>query len=188
MLTKKEYYDADKLDDGTTVQAILNSMADRGFCRPQRPYSPPEDLQERLKKIIEKHMPQEKRADLWEAKLSQPTKVRFLAECVREFDHDIPNYEIASLKTARNVLEYFSKEVDGLNSYDRLVARQDKPDNLHVLENYVRFHPDRDTMFNGVTAYPGAGCKVTGLRTRKKYDSWSMDRSWPFEVHTSKRK
>lgn len=132
-------------------------------------------------------MPEANLSDLRTARMTQPAKVRILAECVREFDHDVPNYELARIRTLGGVEHFFSIKVDGLNPYEKLLAQKDKlPDNLHVIAEPIRFHPDTDTMFKGVTAYPGHGTQVSGLRTKKKYASWKTDKEWPYETHTSK--
>ena len=137
--------------------------------------------------MFKKYFPQENLTQLEKVLLTQPAKVQLLTACIREFDHDIPNYQLAKLCTLGDVAKFFSTAVDGLDPFARLVSQRDKlPENLHVIPNYTRFHPDHDTMFGGVSAYPGTGCTVTGLRTRKIYESWRQDPAWPYEIHTKK--
>jgi large subunit ribosomal protein L50 len=43
------------------------------------------------------------------------------------------------------------------------------PPNVHIQYDYHRFHPETDTMFNGVSAFPQSNTVVTGLKYKKKY-------------------
>lgn len=53
------------------------------------------------------------------------------------------------------------------------------PENLHVQYDYHRFHPDTDTMFGGISAYPKSHTIVTGLKYKEKYRSFKAKVSWP---------
>lgn len=53
------------------------------------------------------------------------------------------------------------------------------PTNLHIQHEYVRFHPETDTRFDGKTAFPRSSTIVTGLKARKKYEGHIQKRSWP---------
>lgn len=53
------------------------------------------------------------------------------------------------------------------------------PTNLHIQHEYVRFHPETDTRFDGKTAFPRSSTIVTGLKARKKYEGHVQKRSWP---------
>ena len=43
------------------------------------------------------------------------------------------------------------------------------PPNVHIQYDYHRFHPETDTMFNGISAFPKSNTVVTGLKYKKKY-------------------
>lgn len=62
--------------------------------------------------------------------------------------------------------------------YDAL-KNIDLPENLHIQYDYVRFHPDTDTKFNGQSAFPRSSTLVTGLKYRGKYQGHEAKRSWP---------
>lgn len=59
------------------------------------------------------------------------------------------------------------------------IQNHNLPENLQILNNYRRFHPEEDTMFNGITAFPKYSTLVSGLKYRKKYCGHSVKRSWP---------
>jgi len=64
--------------------------------------------------------------------------------------------------------------------FDELVKQQDDlPPNLHIQKEPVRFHPDTDTHFGGLTAFPKSSTIITGLRSKKKYKGFEAKRIWP---------
>lgn len=52
------------------------------------------------------------------------------------------------------------------------------PPNLHITYDYTRFHPDTDTKFGGVTAFPKSSTIVTSLKLKKKYKGHSQETPW----------
>lgn len=71
-----------------------------------------------------------------------------------------------------DIYEFYETPVDTVVPYDALQNRE-LPPNLHILSDYHRFHPDTDTMFEGVTAFPRSSNLVTGLKTKKKYKGFT---------------
>lgn len=41
------------------------------------------------------------------------------------------------------------------------------------------FITEKDTLSNGLSAFPKSSTIVTGLKTRKKYEGYAAKRSWP---------
>ncbi|OQR67631.1 hypothetical protein BIW11_13403, partial [Tropilaelaps mercedesae] len=192
---KKEYYDADRIRDGSSAQASLDSLAARGFCRPRKPYEPPADIEDRLRKVIGRVMPEALDKKWSEVKLSGTKKVTLIAECAKELSHAVPNPELKELRSVEHVAKFFRTRVDGISPYERLVHAKpgELPDNLHVIPEGIRFKPfdpesqGPDGLFRGLTAYPGHGTKVVGLRSRKKYGpGFHMDAEWPYEITLGK--
>lgn len=64
---------------------------------------------------------------------------------------------------------FYTTPIDTTVPYDTLKNMDDLPPNLHIQTDYHRFHPDTDTMFNGVSAFPKSSVLVTGLKYREKY-------------------
>lgn len=67
--------------------------------------------------------------------------------------------------------------VDTRVPYDKL-QEMDLPPNLHVIPNYHRFHPDEDTKFGGITAFPKSSTIISGLLTKKKYKGFNAGNPW----------
>ncbi|XP_036142998.1 uncharacterized protein LOC105832642 isoform X1 [Monomorium pharaonis] len=76
---------------------------------------------------------------------------------------------------------FYSTPVDSTTPYEAL-GRIDLPKNLHIQQNYHRFHPDTDTMFNGKTAFPKSSTLVTGLKYKKKYPGHKQENPWLDEM------
>jgi len=78
-----------------------------------------------------------------------------------------------TIKTPLDVLNFYNTTVTTTTPYEELRTKQ-LPPNLHVQYDYVRFHPDTDTMFNGITAYPESSTIVTGLKAKEKYQGYKQ--------------
>ncbi|KAL3182950.1 hypothetical protein MRX96_006746 [Rhipicephalus microplus] len=153
--------DENGLPSKALARSALNSLKDRGFCRPMKPYKPAEDVKDKVKVVYE--------------------EFRLLTRCISEFGHDIPSSELMNVKCVDDVVEYFSTPVEGLSPYESFVQRKDQlPKNLHVIPNYVRFNPETDTFFGGVNAYPGTSTIVTGLKAKKKFKGYTSSPTWPY--------
>lgn len=127
--------------------------------------------------------------------ISGVEKVTLLAECSKELSHAVPNSELKGLRNLEDVANFFRTPVDGLSPYERLVHAKpgELPENLCVIPDGIRFIPyspeaeGPDGLFGGVTAFPGHGTVVVGLRSRKKYGpGYKMDNEWPYEITLGK--
>jgi large subunit ribosomal protein L50 len=85
-----------------------------------------------------------------------------------EFDHPLPNTDLTNIKTVADVVVVFSTPVRDSTKYEDL-TKLDLPPNLHVQLEPLRFDPETDTMFGGVTAFPGRKTVVSSLKFRRKY-------------------
>ncbi|XP_077532604.1 mitochondrial ribosomal protein L50 isoform X1 [Haemaphysalis longicornis] len=176
--------DENGLPSKAMARSALNSLSDRGFCRPMKPYKPADNVEDRVKAIYEDVLGR-KADDAWiQAPVTEPLlKYRLLTRCIKEFGHDFPSSQLMNVKSMDDIVEYFSTDVEGLSPYESLVQQKDKlPKNLHVIANYTRFHPETDTFFGGVSAYPGTSTIVTGLKAKKKYKGYTASPTWPYTI------
>ncbi|XP_037301636.1 39S ribosomal protein L50, mitochondrial-like [Manduca sexta] len=159
---QKKYPKVDK-----KLQAAAESLAARGFLRPNKPWDPPADIEKTILKICaDNGLNEESNFEALESKFN------VLKACYEETGHSVPNSLLHTIES------FYMTPVDTRTPYDAL-KHMDLPKNLHVQEDYVRFHPDKDTLFNGKSAYPQSSTIVTGLKARKKYEGFSAKRSWP---------
>ena len=77
-----------------------------------------------------------------------------------------------------DVIAFYQTSVNTTLPLDAMKTME-LPSNLHIQHDYVRFHPETDTMFGGRTAFPKSSTLVTGLKAKKKYKGHIAKQSWP---------
>ncbi|XP_075992872.1 mitochondrial ribosomal protein L50 [Anticarsia gemmatalis] len=165
---QKKFPKADK-----KLQAAAESLAARGFLRPTKPWDPPANIEETITKICaSKGLNADSEFDALE------TKFAVLKACFEETGYDVPNSLIHTIESVAELKEFYNTPVDKATPFE-VLQRMELPKNLHVQSDYVRFHPEKDTMFGGLSAYPKSSTIVSGLKTRKKYEGYTAKRSWP---------
>ncbi|XP_045490872.1 39S ribosomal protein L50, mitochondrial [Colias croceus] len=155
------------------LQAAAESLASRGFLRPNKPWDPPTNIQETVLKICTS-------SGLKDDSEFESLEVKFnvLKACYEETGHSVPNSLLHTIETVDDLLDFYETPVDVCTPFDAL-KKMELPKNLHVQGDYVRFHPDKDTLMNGQSAFPQSSTIVSGLNTRKKYEGYNAKRSWP---------
>ncbi|KMY98039.1 39S ribosomal protein L50, mitochondrial [Drosophila simulans] len=155
-----------------SISAVGESIAAKGFLRPHKPYSPPADAAERIRSVAASlQLKSDQLGNLAE-------KFEFLNACFQELQHGVPNSQVHELRTVSDVIAFYQTSVDTTVPFDAL-KRIELPENLHIQYEYVRFHPETDTKFDGKTAFPRSSTLVTGLKYRGKYEGHEAKRSWP---------
>ncbi|XP_076364229.1 mitochondrial ribosomal protein L50 isoform X2 [Tachypleus tridentatus] len=174
--------DEDTLGPVKNIRSTIESIAAKGFCREQKQYNPPDDVSQQLEKLT-KDVFGSNISDQWtETSLSDPQlKYKLLTKCIKVFKHEISNANLYTITTISDVLKFYNTPVQGISPYDELVRSKEKlPENLHVVPDYCRFHPETDTFFGGISAYPASSTIVTGLKARKKYKGYAAKTKWPY--------
>lgn len=146
------------------IKSTEESLAARGFLRSQKPYDPPQDVVEKFKQIASSTLG----AVDSQKPLTKETKFSLLNACFKEFDHSVPNSMLHTMTTPMEVLDFYTTPVSTTTPFDELKTKE-LPPNLHIQYDYVRFNPETDTMFDGITAYPESSTLVTGLKYKDKY-------------------
>ncbi|XP_046391188.1 39S ribosomal protein L50, mitochondrial [Ischnura elegans] len=152
------------------------SLSFKGFLRSHTPYSPPEDVENQLHRIGNKYFGSKVSGDIRFDNAAEKFKV--LAECNKVFKHCVPNSELHSMVTFGDVIGFYLTPVVTTTPLDEMKTMK-LPPNLHVQHDYVRFQPDTDVMFGGISAFPKSSTIVTGLKYRKKYKGYKAKTSWP---------
>ncbi|EFN86349.1 uncharacterized protein LOC105181554 [Harpegnathos saltator] len=147
------------------LNSVTKSLGARGFLRPQRAYEPTKDTSERINKICASQAISS--GD--DVKLEDPhLRFKLLVACEEEFQHCVPSSLLHTIENIGDLKQFYRTPVDSATPYEAL-ANMQLPENLHVQQEYHRFHPDTDTLFNGKTAFPKSSTIVTGLKYKKKY-------------------
>lgn len=168
----------DKVTVKTRIDSAGESLAARGFLRPQKSYEPPEDTTERIDRLCESQaVPANDDAKLEDLAL----RFKLFTACEKEFKYSIPNSLLHAIESIGDLKRFYSTPVDSRTPYEAL-GKIDLPKNLHIQQDYHRFHPDTDTLFNGKTAFPKSSTLVTGLKYKKKYPGHMQENPWLDEM------
>lgn len=162
--------------------------------RSQKPYTPPPDVGEQINKILSVSSITDKSKCL---ELSD--KFNILNAFNDTFGHTVPNsqlHEMTNISKSMSlmvpeisshyliaifpdaIILFYNTEVNTTLPLDAM-KKMDLPSNLHIQSEYLRFHPETDTMFKGQTAFPKSSTIVSGLKYRKKYKGHVAKTSWP---------
>ncbi|OAD55045.1 39S ribosomal protein L50, mitochondrial, partial [Eufriesea mexicana] len=141
------------------------------FLRYQKEYNPPKNVADRINKICEV----QQISATNETKIEDPLqRFNLFLACEEELQHPVMNSVLYSIETIGDLKKYYETPVDSRTPLE-VMRSMDLPKNLHINYDYIRFHPDTDTLFNGKTAFPSSSTLVTGLKYKKKYPGHYQD-------------
>ncbi|GLV46749.1 mitochondrial ribosomal protein L50 [Carabus blaptoides fortunei] len=160
------------------IDSTAKSLAAKGFLRAQKAYTPPEDTLPRLKTICQNVLGSDSGTI---PVTDMKKKFELLTACNNEFNHYIPNSLLHTIETVNDVVEFYKTPVNTTMPLD-MMRNINLPENVHVQYEYHRFHPETDTMFDGVTAFPKSSTLVTGIKYRKKYQGHEARTTWPYNT------
>ncbi|CAG9773766.1 unnamed protein product [Ceutorhynchus assimilis] len=147
------------------LDPVSVSIAAKGFLRSQKSYLPPKTLEADLQELFNQTLGKTE-LNLKISNLDQ--RFKLFAACANKFNHSIPNSQLHQIETLEDVVKFYATPVDTRTPLDRMRSME-LPENLHIQFEYQRFHPDTDTKFGGVTAFPESSTLVTGLKYKDKY-------------------
>ncbi|XP_065213026.1 uncharacterized protein mRpL50 [Planococcus citri] len=154
-------------------QPKVDSLQSRGFLRNLPPYNPPQGVTNEIREIFNEVVGTSELSH----QLDTDQKYKLLVKCSDTFGHSVPNSNLYKMKTLGDVFEFYHTPCTNVTPYENL-KDMDLPPNLHIIQDYMRFHPDTDTMFGGVTAFPKSSTMVTGLNYKKKYKGHTQESPW----------
>ncbi|XP_021942307.1 39S ribosomal protein L50, mitochondrial isoform X2 [Zootermopsis nevadensis] len=173
--SKMPYNRRKKQPQAIKLDSTGESIASKGFHRPQTHYNPPQDVADRINSVYKIVTGLTSVSD---ARLNIPeVKFRFLNACFQEFQYSVPNSLLSTMFTVDDVVEFYKTPVDKIAPLDALNSMK-LPENLHIQTEYHRFHPETDTMFGGISAFPKSSTIVTGLKYKKKYKGYDAESPW----------
>ncbi|KAF5270675.1 hypothetical protein FQA39_LY01413 [Lamprigera yunnana] len=161
---------------GPKIDSTAQSIAAKGFLRPQKEYVPPKDVKNQLDSIFQNIMGcKDKHFRLKDIN----KRFKLFNACYVEFNHGIPNSLLYTMETIGDVIQFYTTAISTITPYENL-KNLELPPNLHVEYEYHRFHPETDTKFKGVTAFPRSSTIVSGLKYKNKYKGHEQRETWPF--------
>ncbi|XP_055342021.1 uncharacterized protein LOC129590693 [Paramacrobiotus metropolitanus] len=172
---------------GQYEKAALNSVIDKGLGKTILPYEPPEDVERRISGIFSETFGQPLTAEIASASFpNRLSKFKFLTACEEMFSHAIPSPQLHDITSVDKAAEFYRTPVTGLNGLTQFQRRTDLPPNMHVSYNPIRFDPDNDPYYGGVTAFPGRSSVIVGLKAKKMYKGFQFQADWPKYMDTYK--
>lgn len=78
-----------------------------------------------------------------------------------------------------DVIDFYVTPVESITPIEKIANDPNMPKNLHLIQEYTRFHPETDEMFGGKTAFPKSSTLISSLKNRKKYQGHQAKKSWP---------
>jgi len=158
---------------------VATSLEAKGFHRSVKPYQPPSDVRDRIQQVCGDVFGVTSKQSWEETAITDSnSKYKFLTQCAKATGYDIHNSQLHKMRTVGDVLAFYEIPVTTRTTYETMHL-QELPPNLHIQLEAARFHPDTDTKFNGVSAYPRSSTIVTGLKYRKLYKSHFEKNKFP---------
>lgn len=174
------------------LSRLKMSLEQRGSAREQVGYSPPENVQDQIMLIYRKTQLNSSESSASSPNLddeilnidlnkNRALKFNLITACIETFNHELPTPSLNDIQTIKDLVEYYSTPVIGMNPYESLIALNNSlPENLCLLPEPIRWDKENDEYFQGYNALPGVIGKVPGLRAAKKYPILNQDEfQWP---------
>ncbi|XP_052897606.1 39S ribosomal protein L50, mitochondrial [Anopheles moucheti] len=162
------------LYEGKRFESAAQSLSARGYLRAIKPYTPPENVSEQVLEIAKEN----KLNDTKQPFGGMEQKFAFLSACGKTFGHWVPNSMLHELETVGDAIVFYQTPIDTRLPLDA-ISSVELPENLYIQQDYIRFHPETDTMFGGKSAFPKSSTIVTGLKYKQKYRGHEAKKSWP---------
>ena len=162
-------------------QSFQRSISQRGSVREQEAYEPRKDYEQVIKSIASRVLSASQESWKNVTFPNQVLKFRFLQQCAIELQHEVSNADLHEMKCVNDVVEFYSRPVEGATPYHRLLKCQEKgelPPNLMMLGDPEPFDPE-STFLKGIDALPGIYFQPEGVRCRRKYPQLKKKILWP---------
>ncbi|KAF7637744.1 hypothetical protein Mgra_00002720 [Meloidogyne graminicola] len=83
------------------------------------------------------------------------------------------------MRNLHNLIEFYEQPVKNITKYAELARNEKLPQNLAIMENPRRFHPnDKTALHGGITATPGEGGTVYSIRNKRIYREYKPKKEW----------
>ncbi|CAJ0931540.1 unnamed protein product, partial [Mesorhabditis belari] len=163
-------------DDMLDERLDMDSIRARGVMKYRYTYNPPSNVKELVLSVVEKVT---KSRDLNQTFPNNKVKFEILSKLLTNLKHSPTNSRLLHIKKASDVVEFYEEPVKNIDAYAQLARTENLPANLHVAEQPVRFHPeDKHAWHGGITAFPGGGGKVFGLRNKRILRQFNPKTEW----------
>lgn len=144
-------------------------------------YDPPHDIIEIIKTTAKQYGLGMGAAADWETTnlSSLDSKEKLLLELGSSLKHFVPNSQLHKMKTLNDLVKFYSEPFKNVSKYVEMARSDELPKNLSIMEQPRRFHPnDNAAPHGGITAFPGEGGKVFGIRSQRLSRQFKPKKDW----------
>lgn len=151
---------------GPMIYHNKQKLETKGYLRPLKGYTPPENVEEKLNTILATHA---NNLSL-NSQIKEPLiQFKILEACSESFQHSVPNSQLHKMNSVGDILEFYQTPVDTLTPLEHLKA-SDLPPNLAIQLEAKKFDPEeKDAFHGGISAFPQSPTFVTSVYSKKKY-------------------
>uniref|UniRef100_A0A0K0CUV7 Large ribosomal subunit protein mL50 n=1 Tax=Angiostrongylus cantonensis TaxID=6313 RepID=A0A0K0CUV7_ANGCA len=175
-----------------------DSIRARGFLKYRYNYQPPSDVKDSVLKVASEVLCNE--ADgvagvtqfvfndnnviigscyLKLGRSNITVKISIILTLSEQFKHCPTNSRLMHIKSVQDLIDFYEEPVENVTSYIKLARMKTKPRNVYMMEQAHRFHPeDVEAWHGGVTAFPGTGGSVVGLRNKRLLRQFQPKSDW----------
>ena len=100
---------------------------------------------------------------------------QFLTKAIKQFDHDIPSFDLHLMSKVEDTIKYFQTEVRDTTTLEDL-SKLNLPKNLHMNLEPIRHDPDSDV--DGKSVLPGEKTLIPSIKYRRKYKGYQGPVRW----------
>lgn len=160
----------------------MDSIRARGFLKYRYNYQPPSGVKETVIAVAKDLLGNnaESSSDPAQLQLKDNDLKSKIIICLSEkFKHYPTNARLMHIRSVQDLIDFYQEPVSNVPNYTKLARAESKPSNVYMMEQPSRFHPeDIEAWHGGVTAFPGSGGKVLGLRNKRLLRQFKPKSDW----------
>ncbi|CEF62824.1 GM06185p [Strongyloides ratti] len=175
-----ETMDISKEDNDIFEENEFDSIRARGILPFTYTYNPPSNLNDIILNAVTSVLSTtEKDFSKIDISNNLKDKAALLKLLEKKLHHNIPNSRLHEMKTVADVNNFYLEPVTNVTEYIKMSRDKTVPNNVFMREEAFRFHPDDvEAYHGGVTAFPGQGGKVYGLRNKRLLREFNPRSKW----------
>ncbi|KAE9420754.1 hypothetical protein Angca_000360, partial [Angiostrongylus cantonensis] len=159
-----------------------DSIRARGFLKYRYNYQPPSDVKDSVLKVASEVLCNEADGVAGVTQFvfnDNNVKSKIILTLSEQFKHCPTNSRLMHIKSVQDLIDFYEEPVENVTSYIKLARMKTKPRNVYMMEQAHRFHPeDVEAWHGGVTAFPGTGGSVVGLRNKRLLRQFQPKSDW----------
>ncbi|KAL7071508.1 hypothetical protein ACQ4LE_009602 [Meloidogyne hapla] len=164
----------------STTTEEMDKIRARSLLKHTYVYNPPDDLDNIIVNAAKDHGLKLDHSDWKTTEIPlDERKSKFLLYLGHSLKHLVPNSKLHNMKSLHDLFEFYEQPVNNITKYAELARNEKLPQNLAIMEQPRRFHPnDKTALHGGVTANPGEGGTIHSIRNKRIYREFKPKKEW----------